>query len=395
MVDNENDQPKIIEYKNENDQPKTTEYKTDFNMINSSTSLNNPSEFITVQNPLVDLNESNSAIIHIKNTCKNSVFNCYVNCCFGHSVIYNTFIKTGKSQKYLFQNIASITPDCFTLYLKENVELLANFKSFTKTAPEEIQTDKGNLFAEMIKNDEFNCCNRREEILMPVNIISENRIAGIVKLVYNKDICLCPCFPCYQCDICCPNCELGSCCDGCDCNCCKEDPTKCCCGLCPRPQCCCCDPNRCCCGLCPRPQCCCCDPNRCCCGLCPKSEGCCCCPCSFSFSCKGLCNCALCKWFPYCAEILDINLQLKYYVFNTNRCSYCSKCLKRRIGLDFNICDINKNPICTIIGRNNKNFGEFFDDSYSYEINFPIDANPDIKLTILNCVYALDGLCVY
>ena len=39
MVDNENDQPKIIEYKNENDQPKTTEYKTDFNMINSSTSF--------------------------------------------------------------------------------------------------------------------------------------------------------------------------------------------------------------------------------------------------------------------------------------------------------------------------------------------------------------------
>ena len=104
MVDNENDQPKIIEYKNENDQPKTTEYKTDFNMINSSTSLNNPSEFITVQNPLVDLNESNSAIIHIKNTCKNSVFNCYVNCCFGHSVIYNTFIKQEKV-KNIFSKI--------------------------------------------------------------------------------------------------------------------------------------------------------------------------------------------------------------------------------------------------------------------------------------------------
>ena len=74
-----NEQPKIIEYKNENEQQKTTEYKSEVNLINSSTSLNNPSEFVTVQNPLVDLNESNSAIIHIKNTCKNSVFNCYVN----------------------------------------------------------------------------------------------------------------------------------------------------------------------------------------------------------------------------------------------------------------------------------------------------------------------------
>ena len=389
-----NEQPKIIEYKNENEQQKTIEYKSEVNLINSSTSLNNPSEFVTVQNPLVDLNESNSAIIHIKNTCKNSVFNCYVNCCFGHSVIYNTFIKAGKSKKYLFQNVASIMPDCFTCYFKENVELLANFKSFTKSNPEEIQTDKGNLFAEMLKNDEFSCLNRREQILMPVNIVSENRMAGIVRLIYNKDICLCPCFPCYQCDACCPDCTIGSCCKGkcCDPNCCRDDPSRCCCGICPKPQCICCDPNRCCCGLCPKPQCICCDPNRCCCGLCPKSDGCCCC---CSFSCNISCSGSSCKWFPYCAEILDSNIQLKYYVFNTNRCSYCSKCLKRRIGLDFNICDVNKNPICTIKGENNKNFGAFFDDSYSYEINFPPDAEPDIKLTLLNCVYALDALCVY
>jgi hypothetical protein len=48
-----------------------------------------------------------------------------------------------------------------------------------------------------------------------------------------------------------------------------------------------------------------------------------------------------------------------------------------------------------ISGRNDKNFGTFFDDSYSYEINFPPDCEPDIKLTLLNCVYALDALCVY
>ena len=64
-------------------------------------------------------------------------------------------------------------PDCFSCYFRDNIELLANFKNFTKSNPEEIQLDKGNLFAEMIKNDQFNCCNIKEQILMPINIISE------------------------------------------------------------------------------------------------------------------------------------------------------------------------------------------------------------------------------
>ena len=48
-----------------------------------------------------------------------------------------------------------------------------------------------------------------------------------------------------------------------------------------------------------------------------------------------------------------------------------------------------------ISGRNDKNFGTFFDDSYSYEINFPQDAEPDYKLTLLHAIYALDALCIY
>ena len=200
-----------MESKEKTDQNKIIQNKSEFNIINSSTSLNNPSEFLFAQNPLTDLNESDSAIIHIKNTCKNSYCNCYVNCCFGHSVIYDTFVKTPKSTKYLFQNVASILPDYFTCYFKDNIELLANFKSFIKSTPDEIQTDKGNLFAEMVKNDVFSFCNRREQILMPVRIPSENRMPGIVKLIYNKEKCLCPFFPCYQCDSCCPNCSDCSC----------------------------------------------------------------------------------------------------------------------------------------------------------------------------------------
>ena len=92
---------------------------------------------------------------------------------------------------------------------------------------------------------------------------------------------------------------------------------------------------------------------------------------------------------------MDFNGQLKYYIFNTNKCGYGCKCLRRSSGLDFNICDVNKNPICTIRGRNKKDFGAFFEDSYSYVFNFPQDADPDIKLTLLNSVYALDALCAY
>ena len=372
--------------------------------INSLTALNNPSEFLTIQNPLIDLKESKSAIIHIKNTCKNSFCNCYVNCCFGHSMIYNTFIKTPKSTKYLFQSVASIKPDSFTCYFKDNIELLANFKSFTKSNSEEIQSDKGNLFAEMFKNDKFNCCNRREQLLMPINIISENRIAGIVRLVYYKDKCFCPFCPCFPCCPCCPCGPCQPCCgcpDCCDCggpNCCNCKCPNCC--NCKVPNCPCCDPKRCCCGLCKKPECCCCDPNRCCCGICKKPEcchndSCCCCPCPCCCCGPSQCKCTCCKYFNYCAEILDKNNQLKYYVINNNKCGCFCKCLKRRTGLNFNICDLNKKPICTIIGRNKKDFGAFFEDSYSYEVNFPQDADSDTKLTLLNCVYALDTLCVY
>lgn len=70
-------------------------------------------------------------------------------------------------------------------------------------------------------------------------------------------------------------------------------------------------------------------------------------------------------------------------------------CLRRKLGLNFNICDINKNPIATFKGRKNNDFGAFFDDSYSYEINFPPDTTPDLKLTLLQFVYSLDSLRLY
>jgi len=96
-------------------QTKINETNNEFNTINSLTEINNLSKFLTIQNPLADSEESSSAIIHIKNTCQNSYCNCYMNCCFGHSVIYNIFIITLESTKYLFQSVASVMPVLFLL----------------------------------------------------------------------------------------------------------------------------------------------------------------------------------------------------------------------------------------------------------------------------------------
>ena len=94
-----------------------------------------------IKTPLEELSESQSAIIHIKNSCKNSICNCYVNCCFGHSVTFNTFLNTPKGTKYLFQSFASIIPDFNPCIFKDNIKLIAKFKSLIKSNSEEISLE--------------------------------------------------------------------------------------------------------------------------------------------------------------------------------------------------------------------------------------------------------------
>ena len=351
----------------------------------SSNLLNDPSEFSMIQNPLEEIAKSKSAIIHIKNTCKNSFFNCYVNCCIGHSVIYNTFLNTPKGTKYLFQNNASIIPDFYNCAFKDNIKLKARFTSLIKSSPDEIQLDTGNLFTEMLKTEKFCCCDK-EEILMPVNIIGENRIAGIVRIhglpskegCFNNACLFLPCcwfsIPCLLCVSCCPfcSCECGDCgksdkesessgccnCDCCNsdkkssgccnCDCCNSDKkcpccdeNRCCCGLCEKSSCPCCDENRCCCGLCEKSSCPCCDENRCCCGLCEKSKGpsCCCCCCCCSCEPKANDNAndnngssdikCCCDKLNYHCEILSPDKELKYKIYLiAHNCG--NKCLRRR-----------------------------------------------------------------
>lgn len=402
-------EPNVINVIRANDNNITEKSDTDqrenkeLNLPTSSNLLNDPLDFSIVQNPLEELVDSKSAIIHIKNTCKNSFFNCYVNCCIGHSVAYNTFLNTPKGIKYLFQNNASINPDWYNCTFKENIKLEAQFTSLTKTNSIEISSDKGNPYVEMLKKEKFCCCDK-EEILMPVNIIEENRIAGIVKihgLPGDKGCSSCACFflPCcllpaliFSCPFC--SCECGDCGNSsdkssgcCNCDCCNSDK-----------KCPCCDDKRCCCGLCEKSSCPCCDDNRCCCGLCEKSKGPCCCCCCCNCDCNENNTTSQCCWdkLSYHVEILSPNKELKYRIcLTSHNCG--NKCLRRRKGLDFFIADANNNPIMnsSITGRNNKNLGTFFIDSYSYEIKFPEDAEPDYKLTLLHAIYALDALCIY
>ena len=164
---------------------------TKLEQSSSSNLLNNPSDFIISQNPLEDLKESNSAIIHIKNTCKNSCCNCYVNCCCGHSITFNTFVNTQKNRKYLFQNSALIKRG-FRCIFQRNAELQATFSTITKSTPEEISSNEGTPYALMDKPDAFCCCNYKDDISMPIKIIPENRIAGTIALKSLKDKCPCP-----------------------------------------------------------------------------------------------------------------------------------------------------------------------------------------------------------
>ena len=68
----------------------------------------------------------------------------------------------------------------------------------------------------------------------------------------------------------------------------------------------------------------------------------------------------------------------------------------RKLGLNFKIYDVHNNHIGIISGINdNKDLGLFFDDSYSYKIDFLLLATTDFKLNLLHFIYALDNLCFY
>ena len=302
--------------------------------------LDAPQYFSYVQNPLEEIGNSTSAIIHIKNTCSNVCCKGNVNTCCGNSFIYNTFLVTPSGPKYLFRNTVRIEPSCGCCIadpLNSNIV----YNSYKKSSSQEFfEVYNGISYTAMLKSVKC-CCNSIREILMKVMITPENRPSGIVKIRGCCEKCRCDCK--------CPNCDCDCKCPDCKCKC---------------PDCECKLPN-----------------------------------CDIFIDClKGICKKPSCPVEQrYSCEILDSNKDLKYFIYyNACNCGLtCCICSRRKCGLRFSITDLNENEVGYISGILDRSLGEFFHDSYSYEISFPEDSTPELKLTLLHAVYAIDTICLF
>ena len=113
-----------------------------------------------------------------------------------------------------------------------------------------------------------------------------------------------------------------------------------------------------------------------------------------SFCCKGTCCCAFlcngCYEFFYCCDILSPNKNLVYTI-------YIRKCCISCIPVDccgyirFSIKNTSNKEVGSIEARRNCcNICGICPMTCTYSINFPPDATPDLKLTIIKAVIAID-----
>lgn len=284
-----------------------------------------PQEFINqIQNlpyinkSLEELAASPVAIVYYGGPCCNikccipcsCFFNC--NCDCGDNFTYNTLVINNEEQKYLFKNLGRL--DC-KICSTDNMGRFAYVKNLNLSSYEQYGSNLGTESAEMTREKNcvcLGCCSN----FFPVNIKSENRIAGIVR--YKgclEDCCKCKC----KCD----------------------------------------------CSLC----------FGCCCSICE------------------ICKCNLkdiCFDYYYCCDILSPDKQLVYTIFLRRYClSACpTDCLdsftfiiKNPEGKDVGRIEMRR-TCCTLCGLLGK--------SCTYTINFPLDATPELKLTIINAVISID-----
>ena len=66
----------------------------------------------------------------------------------------------------------------------------------------------------------------------------------------------------------------------------------------------------------------------------------------------------------------------------------CVKCCD----VELEIRDQNFNLVGKITKLNAQSLGEYFTDSDSYDIQFPLDATPELKLTIILAAIVVDSL---
>ena len=313
--------------------------------------LNSPKDFIYAQDPLKELSISTSAIIHKKYECKDYArYCCTSETCHSHT--YNIFLRIKSGIKYLLK-INSKIDSCFCVCGLINEP--AKFNNFSIQSYEQFSSNNGKFYAEIDKDGR--CCCTCRSILMDVNLIIENRLAGIIKIRGCDDCCLCTCCQCIGIDCSCFDCD--NCCN-CD-NCCKSD------------NCCKCD-NCCICGI----------------SCCGDSCNCC--------DCDNCCICGNCCYRKlYTCEILDSNKELRYFIlFYICNCTFlCCKCVRKCCGLKFIITDRSMENEVGSIEEIDMILGEFFNDSDTYNVIFPMDASPELKLTIINAVSVIDTFLLF
>lgn len=128
------------------------------------------------------------------------------------------------------------------------------------------------------------------------------------------------------------------------------------------------------------------------------------CTCKCECRCECKCDCLLdclkcklcvkcftcdCNDYFYTCEILTPTKDLKYTIYLTKCCfDYCMA--GRYCNVKFTIKDLSNSPVGYIHG-----FPSFCDCSFVYKIDFPADATPELKLTILNAIYVIDSFGLF
>lgn len=122
-----------------------------------------------------------------------------------------------------------------------------------------------------------------------------------------------------------------------------------------------------------------------------KIRGCCeeCCSCQCNCNC--CCVCLHCYDYYYSCEVLDSLRQPKYQIYLKRCCLSCAK--GKCCSMSF-IITTNHNktlPVGTIEGYPT----DCCTEGYTYNINFPADATPELKVTLLNAIYAIDSFYLF
>ena len=119
-----------------------------------------------------------------------------------------------------------------------------------------------------------------------------------------------------------------------------------------------------------------------CCGLC--------CCCNICKNCSNCQPCDICFDYYYCCDILNLARQIVYTIFLRRCCLSCcpldclntiSFVIRNAAGVDVGKIELRR-TCCTLCGLRGNNS--------TYTINFPLDATPELKLTIINAVISID-----